>query len=113
MPSRSETFQGLVTRQPDNELFRFSLAQALVAEGRASEAVEHYLFCVQKKADWMMPRILLGKLYLQLGRRDEARPLLEAALQLAIDQTHEDPERELRGILAELTGTSGSGGLGR
>ncbi len=104
MSSRSETFQGLVTRQPENELFRFSLAQALVAEGRANEAIEHYTFCVQKKADWMMPRILLGKLCLQLGRREEARPLLEAALQLAIDQTHEDPERELRGILAELAG---------
>lgn len=96
---------GLVNRQPDNELFRFSLAQALVAEGRADAAIEHYIFCVQKKSDWMMPRILLGKLYLQLGRREEARPLLEAALQLAIDQTHEDPERELRGILGELAGS--------
>lgn len=99
---RSEQFQTLVTRQPDNEMFRFSLAQALVAEDRGAEAVSHYEFCVAKKADWMMARILLGKLLLQLGRRAEAKPLLEDALKLAVEQVHEDPERELRAILAEL-----------
>lgn len=102
MPSRVEQFQTLVTRQPDNELFRFSLAQALVAEGRGVEAVEHYAFCVSRKSDWMMPRILLGKLLLGLDRSVEARPLLEAALQLAIDQHHEEPESELRALLESL-----------
>jgi predicted Zn-dependent protease len=102
MPPRSPQFAALVERAPDNELFRFSLAQALVAEGRAEDAVPHYDFCVAKKADWMMPRILLGKLHLAAGRRAEARPLLVAALELAVSQAHEDPERELRALLAEL-----------
>jgi predicted Zn-dependent protease len=102
MPSRSEQFAALVARTPDNELFRFSLAQALVAENRGAEAVPHLEACVAKKADWMMPRILLGKLLLQLGRPAEARPLLEDALRLAVEQQHEDPERELRALLADL-----------
>jgi len=102
MPSRVDQFQALVARQPDNELFRFSLAQAFAAEARHAEAVPHFEFCVAKKSDWMMPRILLGKLLLGLGRRAEARPLLEAALQLAIDQHHEEPETELRALLASL-----------
>jgi len=99
---RSQQFASLVAQQPDNELFRFSLAQALVAENRPAEAIEHFIICANKKADWMMPRILLGKALLGLGRRTEAKPWLEAALQLAIDQTHEDPERELRALIAEL-----------
>jgi predicted Zn-dependent protease len=102
MASRSEQFQALVDRHPENELFRFSLAQALEAEGRAQEACQHYQVCVEKRADWMMPRILLGKILLQLGRRAEAKPLLASALELAIAQSHEDPERELRGLLADL-----------
>ena len=102
MPSRSEHFAALVARQPDNELFRFSLAQALTADARAAEAVPHFEFCVGRQADWMMPRILLGKALVQLGRRDAARPHLEDALRLAIAQQHEDPERELRGLLADL-----------
>jgi predicted Zn-dependent protease len=102
MASRAEQFQALVARQPDNELFRFSLAQALVAEGRGAEAVAHYEYCVAKKTDWMMPRILLGKLLAQLGRRTEARPLLAEALHLAVAQQHEEPERELRALLEDV-----------
>ncbi len=101
-PARSAHFAALAARQPGNELFRFSLAQALMAENRGGEAVPHLEFCVHKKSDWMMPRILLGKLLLELGRREEARPLLEDALQLAVAQQHEEPERELRSLLAEL-----------
>jgi predicted Zn-dependent protease len=101
-PTRSTHFAALVARQPDNELFRFSLAQALTEEGRGAEAVPHFEFCMLKKTDWMMPRILLGKLLLQLGRRAEAKPVLENALLLAVEQQHEDPERELRALLADL-----------
>lgn len=100
MPSRVEQFQALVAGQPDNELFRFSLAQALVAENRGAEAVPHYAACLAKKADWMMPRILLGKLHLQLGQRAEAKPILEDALRLAVEQQHEEPEQELQALLA-------------
>lgn len=100
---RSDTFARLVAQQPDNELFRFSLAQALVAEHRYLDAVEHYKFCIRKKSDWMMARILLGKLLLELGRGPEARIQLQEALKLAVDQQHEDPERELRELLASIS----------
>ena len=99
---RSAHFAALVAKQPDNELFRFSLAQALLNEGRPADAVEHLSLCAQKKADWMMPRILLGKALVGLNRRAEAKPWLEEALKLAVDQNHEDPERELRELLKEL-----------
>ncbi len=103
--SRSQQFAALVAKQPDNELFRFSLAQALLVENRAAEAIPHFEVCANRKADWMMPRILLGKTLVARGRRAEARPWLEAALALAVDQHHEDPERELRALLAELAGS--------
>jgi predicted Zn-dependent protease len=102
VPSRVEQFSALVAREPANEMFRFSLANALAAESRGKDAVPHYRLCIEKKPDWMMARILLGKLLLQLGERREGKTMLEAALKLAIDQHHEDPERELRALLAEL-----------
>lgn len=95
-------FSTLVAQQPENELFRFSLAQALLKENRAAEALPHLQQCAEKKTDWMIPRILLGKTLLQLGRKDEARPWLERALALAVEQNHEDPERELRALLQEF-----------
>ncbi|MBC8040131.1 MAG: tetratricopeptide repeat protein [Opitutaceae bacterium] len=99
---RSAHFAALVAKQPDNELFRFSLSQALLAEDRGSDALEHLEACARKKADWMMPRIMLGKTLLALGRRAEAKPWLEDALQLAVSQDHQDPEAELRGLLSSL-----------
>ena len=100
--SRSQQFSALVARQPDNELFRFSLAQALLNENRPTDALEHLKICADKKADWMMPRILLGKALLGLGRKPEAKPWLEQALQLALSQNHDDPAQEMRQLLSEL-----------
>lgn len=99
---RSAHFAALVARQPDNELFRFSLAQALLAENKPAEALDHLVACATKKPDWMMPRILLGKILLQLDRLADARPVLEAALKLAVDQHHEAPEHEIRALLGSL-----------
>jgi predicted Zn-dependent protease len=101
MASRAEQFRALVAQQPHNALFHFSLARALIDESRTAEAIPHYEFCIASNADWMMPRILLGKLLLQLGRPAEAKPLLNDALRLAVDQQHEAPERELRALLAD------------
>ena len=100
--SRSDQFAALVARQPDNELFRFSLAQALLGEGRPADALEHLEACARKKPEWMMPRILLGKALAGLGRKTEAKPWLESALQLAVAQDHDDPAQELRALLAEI-----------
>lgn len=99
---RSARFQTLVSQQPGNELFRFSLAQALIEESKPAEAIPHLEFCAAKKADWMMARILLGKALIATGRQTPARRWLEEALQLAIDQHHEEPEAELRALLRDL-----------
>ena len=101
MASRVEHFGALVRQQPDNTLFRFSLAQALLSENRLAEAVPHLEFCVANRVDWMVPRILLGKVLLQQGRTAESKRLFNEALRLALDQHHEDPERELRALLRE------------
>lgn len=95
-------FSALVAQQPSNELFRFSLAQAFLGGGRAADAEPHFRACVAAKADWMIPRIALGKILLNQGRTQEARTLLEDALRLAIEQHHETPETEIRVLLADL-----------
>ena len=102
MNRRSEVFRERIKADPANPLFRFSLGQALLAEGRPAEAVEHLRQAAGSKADWMAPRILLGKALLATGLKDEARTSLEDALRLAVAQGHEEPEAELRGLLASL-----------
>ncbi len=102
MPDRITQFTQLVAQQPDNELFRFSLAQSLIANQRGAEAEPHLRICVTKNHDWMLPRILLGKQLLATDRRAEAKALLEDALRLAIAQDHDDPAEELRALVSQF-----------
>jgi predicted Zn-dependent protease len=99
---KSDRFLAKVEAQPDNTLFRFSLGQALYEEGNLTEAIPHLQFCADSRGDWMLPRILLGKALLQIGRTPDAKPILNAALRLAVEQAHDDPAAELREILADL-----------
>ena len=99
---KSETFLPKVTAHPDNMLFRFSLGQALYEEGAVVDSIPHLQLCADSKKDWMLPRILLGKALLQQGQPKAARPILENALQLAIEQRHESPAEELNTILADI-----------
>ena len=73
MIPRSETFRKLVETDSSNPFFRFSLGQALYQENNYPAAVEHLQKAAEGKADWMMPRILLGKTYLHLGQKNLAR----------------------------------------
>lgn len=99
---KSEIFLPKVEAKPDNMLFRFSLGQALYEEGATAAAILHLQRCADSRDDWMLPRILLGKSLLQIGRDAEARPILKTALELAVAQHHDDPAAELRTMLADL-----------
>lgn len=99
---KSDIFHPKVKAKPDNMLFRFSLGQALYDEGDSAEAIPHLQVCADSRDDWMLPRILLGKTMLQHGQEAAAKPILEKALQLAVDQHHLEPAEELRSILADL-----------
>jgi predicted Zn-dependent protease len=99
---KSEIFLPKVEAKPDNMLFRFSLSQALYDEGDTTAAIPHLERCADSRDDWMLPRILLGKALLQDKQDAAAKPILEAALQLAVDQHHIEPAAELRSLLADL-----------
>ncbi len=99
---KSEKFEELVSKNPGNELFRFSLGQAYHEEGRHEEAIEALNVCLNKNGEWMVAAILKGKSLLALEHREEAKAVLERALQLAIDQHHETPEAEVRKLLADI-----------
>ncbi len=102
MIPRSEVFRARVESDPTNPLFRFSLGQALFQESNFPAAIEHLQQAAEGKADWMMPRILLGKTYLHLAQKNLAKIAFQEALQLAVAQGHEDPEAELRQLLSTL-----------
>lgn len=92
----------MVRQFPQNELARFSLGKALFDAGRFAEAREHLTVALQKKPDWMVVQILIGKCDLALGDKAGAKAAFERALGLALAQHHEGPQAEMEQALAEL-----------
>ena len=84
---------------PDNDLSRYNLAQTYFDASDFTDAAEHLRPLCAKKSDWMVVHILLGKSLIALDRPEEARPILEHALRLAIAQHHDGPREELTELL--------------
>ncbi len=95
-------WEQMVAAQPNNDLARFSLAKALFDDGRFAESLPHLEHALQRKPDWMVVQILVGKTHLALGRRDEARAAFIRGRELAVAQHHEGPQAELDELLADL-----------
>ncbi|MSU33940.1 MAG: tetratricopeptide repeat protein [Pedosphaera sp.] len=92
----------LVAQHPQNELARFSLGKALFDRGDYGDAQIHLGEALQKKPEWMVVQILLGKCALNLGHREAARAAFTRARELAIVQHHQDPQLEMEQLLSEL-----------
>ncbi len=105
-PARSQVFRDKVAQQPDNPLFRFSLGQALFQEGDFKGAREHLEIAAASREDWMLPRILVGRALIDGGQPEQARPWLEKALALAVEQNHDDPAEECRSLLSQIKPTT-------
>ena len=87
---------------PDNDLSRYNLAQTYFDAGDYIHAAGHLRPLCTKKPDWMVVHILLGKCLLNAGQREEAKKILESALQLAIEQHHDGPREDVAEFLKTL-----------
>ena len=97
-----QRYEKMVAQFPQNELARFSLGKALFDAGDFGRAKEHLQAALERKPDWMVVQILIGKCDLALGNKSGARAAFENALKLAIEQHHEGPQLEMEQALAEL-----------
>jgi len=100
-------YQKLVEQHPSSELARFSLAKALFDAGDYGLAAEHFRIALDRKPDWMVAHILVGRCHLALGDRARAREAFERARQLAIAQDHEGPLSEMEEALRQLQSEPG------
>jgi tetratricopeptide (TPR) repeat protein len=102
MGERVDTFRRKLEENAENLLFRFSLGQALFEEGEFSDAEETFRLCLEEKQDWMLALLFRGRCLIELKRSDDAIDALRLAVKAAVEQHHEDPEREARALLEQL-----------
>ncbi|MEK9772149.1 MAG: molecular chaperone DnaJ [Opitutae bacterium] len=102
MSKELEEFRLKVVKFPENLLFRFSFAQKLSDHNQPREAVEQLTFCLEKRNDWMIAHLLKAKLEMRLGQNSEAISSLKKTIELARDQSHDDPLLEAQELLNSL-----------
>ena len=82
MPLDLTKLRNLVAMDDSDALSRFALGQALFQQGDSSEtlneAAEHLLFANAKDPDHLATYHVLGQVLIKLGRKDEARAVLQA-----------------------------------
>jgi predicted Zn-dependent protease len=102
MSDRVLQFRQKVSENPNNFLYKYSLAQVLFEKGKFEEAVTLFEQCLAAKPDWMMSALFLAKTYLALENKPLAIKHLELTKKLASEQKHDDPFHEANDLLVEI-----------
>ena len=75
MSERISLFLDKLEENPDSLLNRFSLAQAYFEGGSYEQAIIHLTICINKRSDWMMASLLLGKALVETGQKKVRLPI--------------------------------------
>jgi len=94
-------FQALVTKSPQNHLYHFNLARALLAKGEVEPARLQLEEAIKLRTDFVAAREMLARIY--MVKNDPAKALKEADGILAIDRNN------LRAHLIRSSGLLGMG----
>ena|SRR5581483_1833944 len=79
-----ETFRQMVAKNPKGFLGRYGLGNKILQEGgNVEEAVEHLRVAVELDPVHVASHLALGRALAKLGRKDEAKPVLQAGINAA------------------------------
>jgi predicted Zn-dependent protease len=79
-----DAFRQMVTKNPKGFLGRYGLGNKLIQEGgNLEEAVEHLTVATQLDPTHVASHLHLGRTLISLGRKTEAKPILQAGIDAA------------------------------
>ena len=79
-----DAFRQMVAKNPKGFLGRYGLGNKIIQEGGSlDEAVEHLTVATQLDPTHVASHLGLGRTLISLGRKDEARPVLQAGIDAA------------------------------
>lgn len=80
-----DAFRQMVAKNPKGFLGRYGLGNKILQEGGdLREAAEHLQIAVQLDPTHIASHLALGRALIGLGRRDEAKPILKAGIDVAL-----------------------------
>jgi tetratricopeptide (TPR) repeat protein len=79
-----EAFRQMVAKNPKGFLGRYGLGNKILQQGsNLDEAVEHLTVATQLDPTHVASHLGLGRALISLGRKDEAKPILQAGIAVA------------------------------
>ena len=79
-----EAFRQMVAKNPKGFLGRYGLGNKILQEsGNLEEAIEHLRVATQLDPTHVASHLGLGRALVSLGRKDEAKPILQAGIHAA------------------------------
>ena len=100
--SRLETLRRIVAQRPTDPFPRYGLAMELRNTGAHDEALTVFTELEASAPDYVPQYLMRAQLLIELGRKDEARAVLERGLAAATKKSDAHAAGELRTALAEL-----------
>lgn len=101
-PSRVDALRAMVTKNPDNALAHFGLANELMKTGAAAEAAEHYAAYLGRYDDEGNGWGRYAEALAQVGRTDDAVAALEKGIAASYRFGHGGMASELEARLDEV-----------
>ncbi|WP_035056105.1 tetratricopeptide repeat protein [Andreprevotia chitinilytica] len=95
-------FLAMLAKGQDNALLRFGLGQALLADGKAAEAVPHLRAAVAHDGNYSAAWKLLGKALAERGDKEGAREAYSAGIAVAEARGDIQALKEMRVFLRRL-----------
>jgi predicted Zn-dependent protease len=100
--SRLETLRRIATQRPDDPFPQYGLAMELRRSGAHDEALGAFAALEQRAPDYVPQYLMHGQLLGELGRKDEARAVLERGQHAAAKKGDAHAASELASALEDL-----------
>ena len=101
MNSRLKTLQQFLKEDPDDPFTRFALAREHLKEGSVEHALDCFEKLVERSPDYVGTYYHLGKLYEQIGRREDAISTYRRGIEEASKQREAHARSELQSALMD------------
>jgi tetratricopeptide (TPR) repeat protein len=100
--SRLEQLEKMLAAEPNDPFLHYSIAMELAKAKRYDESLARYQKVLELDADYLAAYAQMGKLLLELGRRDEARQALAAGVERASAKGERHAQDDMEKLLKAI-----------
>ena len=100
--SRREQLEQLLAGEPHDPFLRYGLAMCCASDGQAEIAQEHFRKLLADHPDYVAGYFQLAQLLARLGDAEQAKPLLQSGIAVAVRTGDSHAAREMNEFLAAL-----------